>query len=304
MADGIGTWHGDLMHIGTGVPDPIGVAGFASFFGQSGDWYRGRDDDPYSACIVVCDRPSASDPFSGGLPASGERADEEHAVSAAMSALLGMFSLFDSEERLSDRVSLWCSSRIRKIVKHAHGAKWRRLLEMAVQSGIPAVLADCADGGTVSARAVCFAPMRASEQPKELRNLQVSGFELEHAGPPSSTPWEPEVSYMRRGSHAVAENAHEGRHWLDIVVNAGIPMSTGKAVAQAGHAVQVSLGKLGEQKVLLWGADGFPVSFARGDISVDEIGRHPLASINDAGFTEVKPGSNTAVSYFRIPPAA
>jgi hypothetical protein len=121
------------------------------------------------------------------------------------------------------------------------------------------------------ARAVGLPPMPADALPKLLAKLQVSGTEL-----PDGEPLPPQP--------------------LTIVLNESLGMSTGKAAAQAAHALFAWLVEAEHSVVDAWEAAGFPVGisalpaakFRRG------AGRAAGPVIQDAGRTEIEPGSTTA----------
>ena len=238
---------------------------FRDAFRSSGDWYTGEDEDPYSLIFVVRDRIAGDD----GQPVYPT---ENATFNAATAAMFGQFENYTRIKDTTERIDTWTSNRIRKIVKRAHGAKWDKALEYAASGVIPAVAVTAEDD---AAAVLCFAPMKLSEQPKALAQLQVTGLELPHSM-----------------DIAVPENLPVGS--LIVVVEEKYGMSTGKAVAQACHAVQLAFRELDDTQFNTWMSSGMTVKIVRG--YADERYRYPI-EVHDAGFTEVESHSRTAVAY-------
>jgi peptidyl-tRNA hydrolase len=81
--------------------------------------------------------------------------------------------------------------------------------------------------------------------------------------------------------------------WL----NPGLEMTAGKAMAQVGHAAQLAWWQLPDEARAKWQADGFnlavrtaPAARWAGLLAAG------LPVVRDAGFTEIEPGSCTAVA--------
>ncbi|MFI9644927.1 aminoacyl-tRNA hydrolase [Streptomyces sp. NPDC052040] len=158
----------------------------------------------------------------------------------------------------------WQDARIRKVVRRARGAEWRR--------------AEALPGITVtgkSAEVRVFPPVPLDGWPKDLARLQVSGTELDDpeppAGPDRSTPV----------------------LWL----NPDLEMSAGKAMAQAGHGAQLAWWALPDEERLAWREAGFPLQVRTARPSHwHELTASGLPLVRDAGFTEIAPGSSTVVA--------
>ncbi|WAX77306.1 aminoacyl-tRNA hydrolase [Streptomyces sp. KMM 9044] len=158
----------------------------------------------------------------------------------------------------------WQDARIRKVVRRARGAEWRR--------------AESLPGITVtgkSAEVRVFPPVPLDGWPKDLARLQVSGTDLDDPEPP--LPADPATPVL----------------WL----NPGLGMSAGKAMAQAGHAAQLAWWKLTGEDRTAWRDAGFPLSVRPADPSHwTALTTSGLPLVRDAGFTEVAPGSSTVVA--------
>ncbi|MFE2276813.1 peptidyl-tRNA hydrolase [Streptomyces sp. NPDC059454] len=158
----------------------------------------------------------------------------------------------------------WQDARIRKVVRRARGAEWRR--------------AEALPGITVtgkSAEVRVFPPVPLDGWPKDLARLQVSGTDLDDPDPvPPTDPAAPVL-------------------WL----NPALDMSAGKAMAQAGHAAQLAWWRLPDEARAAWHATGFPLTVRTADPAHwPALTTTGLPTVRDAGFTEIAPGSCTVVA--------
>jgi peptidyl-tRNA hydrolase len=162
-----------------------------------------------------------------------------------------------------DAVARWESGRIRKVMRRARGARWDAL------AALPGVTVDH-DGALVRA----FVPRPVTELPAEVGKLQVAGLDLtDEAAEPKPAPDPPYVL---------------------IWTNPKASMSTGKAAAQCGHAVQLLLWSHRDpSSTVPWPTEDPPVRVVRPTPA--EWARAPATvAVHDAGFTEVAPGTITA----------
>ncbi|MCQ4083080.1 peptidyl-tRNA hydrolase [Streptomyces sp. RB6PN25] len=158
----------------------------------------------------------------------------------------------------------WEDGRIRKVVRRARGAEWRRA------EAVPGITVE---GGTAQVRV--FPPVPLDGWPKELARLQVSGTELEEPRAPG--PVDPDVPVL----------------WL----NPDLGMSAGKAMAQVGHAAQLAWWALPSAARAEWREAGFALAARTADAGRwSELTTSGLPLVRDAGFTEIAPGSCTAVA--------
>ncbi|WP_329462515.1 aminoacyl-tRNA hydrolase [Streptomyces sp. NBC_01431] len=156
----------------------------------------------------------------------------------------------------------WQDARIRKVVRRARGAEWRK--------------ASALDGITVtgkSAEVRVFPPIPLDGWPKELAKLQVSGTELDDpAVVDAPDPLAPVL-------------------W----VNPDLDMSAGKTMAQVGHAAQLAWWELSDADREAWRAAGFPLSVRTAQPAAwRELTLSGLPLVRDAGFTEIAPGLTVA----------
>ncbi|MCX4996542.1 peptidyl-tRNA hydrolase [Streptomyces longwoodensis] len=164
----------------------------------------------------------------------------------------------------AEAVRDWQDARIRKVVRRARGAEWRR--------------AGALPGITVtgkSAEVRVFPPVPLDGWPKDLARLQVSGTDLDD--PEAPEPADPGVPVL----------------WL----NPGLEMSAGKAMAQAGHGAQLAWWELSERERTAWREAGFPLAVrTAAPERWQELTGNGLPLVRDAGFTEIAPGSCTVVA--------
>ncbi|MFE5676075.1 aminoacyl-tRNA hydrolase [Streptomyces erythrochromogenes] len=159
----------------------------------------------------------------------------------------------------------WQDARIRKVVRRARGAEWRK--------------AETLPGITVqgdAAQVRVFPPVPLDGWPKELAKLQVSGTDLDD---PEPVP------------------AADGTALPVLWLNPALEMSAGKAMAQAGHAAQLAWWELTRAERAAWQESGFRLAVrtaARERWA--ELGGSGLPVVRDAGFTEIAPGSATVVA--------
>jgi peptidyl-tRNA hydrolase len=158
----------------------------------------------------------------------------------------------------------WADARIRKVVRRARGAAWERA---RARPGITVV------NGSAEVRV--YPPVPVDDWPAELARLQVSGTDFDDpVPPPEPAPGTPVL-------------------WM----NPELPMTAGKAMAQAGHGAQLAWWELGPTARSEWLDRDF-------DLAVRVAGTEQWAKllvsglpvVTDGGFTEVAPGSATVVA--------
>jgi peptidyl-tRNA hydrolase len=158
----------------------------------------------------------------------------------------------------------WEDARIRKVVRRARGASWERALALP--------------GITVTHRSAeirVYPPVPVDDWPPALARLQVAGTELEDPAPPG----EP--------------GATTPVLWL----NPELPMTAGKAMAQAGHAAQLAWWRLGPRVRSEWRELDFDLAVRMAAPQRwAELVHSGLPVVRDGGFTEVAPGSCTVVA--------
>jgi peptidyl-tRNA hydrolase len=159
-----------------------------------------------------------------------------------------------------EAVSTWVASRIRKITRRARGAHWAAVQEL------PGVTVEV---GEAQVRALLPGPV--DDVPKTVSRLQIGGTELpddEPGPPPAGVPV--------------------------IWVNGALGMTVGKAAAQVGHASMLDAAVRGLVAVPPYAVrTADRATWAR---LCTEAERGVGVPVRDAGFTEVAPGTITAVT--------
>ncbi|MDH4145444.1 MAG: peptidyl-tRNA hydrolase [Acidimicrobiia bacterium] len=198
-------------------------------------------------------------------------ADVCGSVSAAVLALLD-----DDAARpggaWADAVAAWRDGRIRKLVRRARGEPWRRV---QLLDGVTV------QRGDVEARALVPAPM--DEAPPELARLQIQSTALD---PP-----------QRLDAIAPA-----GAATMTIALTPLVDMSWGKRAAQCAHAAQLLWERSAADQVRAWVQAGRPIEvvFPTSPCWAELADAAPV-HVHDGGFTEVEPGTHTALSWWRGP---
>ncbi|SPE64350.1 peptidyl-tRNA hydrolase [Streptomyces netropsis] len=170
----------------------------------------------------------------------------------------------DEEGEWARAVRGWQDARIRKVVRRARGAEWRRA------TTLPGITVTGA-----AAEVRVFPPVPLDGWPKELVKLQVSGTDLADPEPPA------------------APDAARPVLWL----NPDLEMSAGKAMAQAGHGAHLAWWGLDDGARAAWREAGFALSVRTADPARwAELTTSGLPVVRDAGFTEIAPGSCTVVA--------
>ncbi|MGW5350957.1 peptidyl-tRNA hydrolase [Streptomyces sp. NPDC004031] len=193
-----------------------------------------------------------------------ERTDALETAARAVLTLLSDERATAEDGEWAQAVRDWQDARIRKVVRRARGAEWRR--------------AETLPGITVTGRTAevrVYPPVPLDGWPKDLAKLQVSGTELDDpAPPPPPTADEPVL-------------------WL----NPEVTMSAGKAMAQAGHGAQLAWWELSASERAGWRSAGFPLAVRTATAAAwPTLVASPLPLVRDAGFTEIAPGSATVVA--------
>ncbi|WP_437048387.1 aminoacyl-tRNA hydrolase [Streptomyces sp. enrichment culture] len=198
-----------------------------------------------------------------------ERAAPPPRTDALETSARAVLALLADERSLGDgewarAVRDWQDARIRKVVRRARGAEWRR--------------AEALPGITVTGKAAevrVFPPVPLDGWPKDLARLQVSGTDLDDPEPPVDA--DPSAPVL----------------WT----NPDLRMSAGKTMAQTGHAAQLAWWELDGEERAAWRDAGFPLAVRTADpADWRRLTASGLPVVRDAGFTEIAPGSCTVVA--------
>ncbi|WP_223167835.1 aminoacyl-tRNA hydrolase [Nonomuraea sp. SYSU D8015] len=192
-----------------------------------------------------------------------ERATPPERTDALEAAAMAVLTLLDDPGEWTAEVHAWqATGKIRKVVRRARGAEWRRAIALP--------------GRTVEHRTAevrVYPPVPLDDWPRDLARLQVGGTELADTG--ELPPAEPPILWA----------------------NPALAMSAGKAMAQAGHAAQLAWWASDPAERAVWRANGLAVSVRTASAEdFDAKVAAGLPVVRDAGFTEIEPGSCTFVA--------
>ena len=165
-----------------------------------------------------------------------------------------------------ERVRRWESGAIRKVVRRGRGVRFTAVEELP--------------GVQVLRRGTCvraFVPGPTDQVPAALAKLQVGGTDQPERGEPSA----PEPG------------------GLSIALTPVTAMTTGKAAAQSGHAAQLALRGMPAKALQAWQDGGWAVRVLIPDATAwSRLARAAPVAVHDGGFTEVAPGTRTALAWW------
>lgn len=170
----------------------------------------------------------------------------------------------------------WLSGPFTKSVRRAALKDLLKVQEWAEEEGIAWTAADH-EKSTV----VALPPMKYEDLPKVVSRLQVTGTDFHRYGPSEYSPED-----VVRSSPSFVE--------LSVLEN----LTTGKATAQAAHALWKWMLEASEAEVKPWAAEGFPalVHFRDNRELQKLAATERYLSIHDNGLTEVSPKTLTALA--------
>jgi peptidyl-tRNA hydrolase len=224
-----------------------------------------------------------------------------HSAVCVAAAMAVARVLTEPDPGWQEAIRRWEAGPVRKVTRRARGVRWT-----AVQR-LPGVTVDYA-----GARVRAFVPGPRSQVPPELARLQVAGLDL------PDVPTAPDSSAGGLADRPRSSPAPPDAPYAAIALNPDVQMSTGKAAAQCGHAVHLLVRQAAEPDLPFgrdrpdlphwrdrpcsaWLAAGLPVRLTRGEPWARSVARAAVA-VHDAGFTEVPPGTMTAVAWFVTEP--
>jgi peptidyl-tRNA hydrolase len=188
------------------------------------------------------------------------------AAAAAVVLLLTDPRSTEPDGEWRDRVRHWESGPIRKVVRRGRGVRFTAVEELP--------------GVQVLRRAACvraFVPGPTDQVPPALAKLQVEGTDQPERGEPSP----------------------DGPGGLSIALTPLSSMTTGKAAAQSGHAAQLALRRMPDEARQAWQDGGWAVRVLLPDEAAwSQLVRQAPVAVRDGGFTEVAPGTRTALAWW------
>ena len=223
-----------------------------------------RNPDTVQAMPIVLNMPKASPP----------RRRELLEAAALASVLVCLDARAGRDGVWKESLSRWYGARIRKIARRARtSGQWS-----TVQS-IPGVTVTI---GVSSARGFLPGPVRDVDS--RIGKLQISGTDLPRDD-------------SAQGEHIKGRDPVQPM----IALNADLGMSVGKAAAQVGHAAMLWAAHASFPTIQRWlDEPRFTIlEVASSDLEA-AVCRHQTGhyvEVIDAGFTEVAPGSRTAVAF-------
>ncbi len=160
----------------------------------------------------------------------------------------------------------WASGPIRKVVRRGRGIRFTQVQEL-----------DGVEVEHAGAQVRAFVPGPVDQVPAALAKMQVGGTDMPEPG---------------KSSEPVPGG-------LTIALTALTPMTTGKSAAQSGHAAQLALRSMGDEARLRWAQSGWAVRVVTPEgTGWAEAVRRARVAVQDGGFTEVAPGTQTAVAWW------
>ena len=203
------------------------------------------------------------------------RPSQTDALETAARAVLAILADERSygEGEWAPAMTAWQDNHIRKITKRARGIEWRRA------EALPGITVQGTGAGSseegAAAELRVFPPTGVDDVPPELFKLQVSGTDFEDTA--DLPPLDPGVPVL----------------WL----NPTLEMSSGKAMAQCGHAAQLAWWELSEQARKEWQQADFALAVRTATPARwQTLLTSNLPVVQDAGFTEIAPGSRTVIA--------
>ena len=172
----------------------------------------------------------------------------------------------DPEGEWHARVRRWASGPIRKVVRRGRNIRFTSV--------------EALPGVQVERRGACvraFVPSPTDRVPVDLAKLQVGGTDQPERGEPAAP--------VPGG--------------LSIALTPLTAMTTGKSAAQSGHAAQLALEEMDDVARRAWRESGWAVRVLMPEAaSWARLQRSAPVAVHDGGFTEVAPGTRTALAWW------
>jgi peptidyl-tRNA hydrolase len=235
--------------------------------------------NPHDDATAAAARSDQDDPWAMYLAIEASSAEPPGLGTALRLAARGCIALAESElatsEKHAEAFAAWYATSFRKVAVRAHSKRWRRLLPL------PGVtVSEGSDERSIQLHALV--PMRKSQRGRPVNDAQAMTLEL------------PEQLATATGS-AWAAQAQNG---VVLALNPEVSMSSGKAMAQVGHAVMMLHAAMSDDERAAWAADDHRLAVVRpGPTTWTTLTKHPdVWGVRDAGLTEVDPGTLTVIA--------
>jgi peptidyl-tRNA hydrolase len=181
----------------------------------------------------------------------------EEALLATVSGIITLFDDPRSQSEWKEPINNWINGRIRKVARRARGVAWDKVQDLP---GVTVTV------GKAQLRVLL--PHPVEETPTDVKKLQVAGLDLPKSG------LVPTIDADIK---------------LSVSLNPDISMTTGKSMAQIGHATQLAIFQSSTEQVEAWASLGSAYTLVGWDAF-----EFWTAEVQDAGFTEVAPGTYTS----------
>ncbi|HEV3168863.1 MAG TPA: peptidyl-tRNA hydrolase [Actinocrinis sp.] len=224
------------------------------------------------------------------------------------------------EGEWAERVEAWQDARIRKVVRRARGAEWRRaeaLPGITVTGAGTGSDTDDSGRAEVDGRAQTETGGRGLVDTDDSGRAEADGGADVEGGPATGrTPaqvrvfppvpldgWPKDLARLQVSGTELDDPETPTPPPPGIPVlwfNPAVKMTAGKAMAQAGHAAQLGWWSLTEPEARAWADAGFPLAVRTASPEQwDKLVTADLPTVRDAGFTEIAAGSTTAIAELR-----
>lgn len=193
-----------------------------------------------------------------------------------------------------EHLQAWYGLKIRKVARRARNKAWTDA------TALPGVVAE-----VNGAQVMASIPYVIADTPHPVAKLQVSGTDVGKAAVVTGWAGLKEALDSNEGVHHAQGTDSEQSPGEPIAVmepliavDSSLAMSVGKIAAQVGHAAQLYALSVGESAAIAWVEVGCPLRVVEvsGEFFTELAALNSAAVVRDGGYTEVAPGSLTALA--------